>query len=565
MAMTDRWDAVIVGGGHNGLVAGFYLARAGRKVLILERRALVGGAAITEEFHPGFRNSAASYVVSLLRPEVIEEMALKRHGFETIRMGGSFGAFGDGRSLLLTGDETADRAEVARFSNRDWQAMGEFGAMLRKAGDIVRAEMLHPPPRLAGGGIADMIGAFRLGRGLKRLDAEERHRFLQLFTTPVGDLLDRWFDSDAVKTMYAATATAGSMVGLRDPGSAINLLHLGIGEVEGERGAWALAKGGMGAITQAMAAAFRAAGGTIRTQAPVARILVEQGRAVGVRLAAGATPADAKDAANAGAAGSAAGGSGAAGPGATGETIRARAVLANTDPKRTFLTLLGEGDLPADFAADMRGYRMGSGSFRINIALSGLPEFASRPGAGVGPQHRAFIRMVASLDAYDAAFAAAKRGELPEDPIIDALIPTALDPGLAPPGGHILSILAQHYPFTLAGERRWTEADRTRAAEGIVAALERYIPTIRSQILGWRAYSPQDLEEVFGLTGGDVYHGRLDPDQLFSMRPHPKAARYATPIKGLYLCGAGAHPGGGVSGAPGRNAAMAVLKEWKRL
>ncbi len=534
--MTAPWDAVIVGAGHNGLVAAFYLTRAGRRVLALERRAMVGGAAITEEFHPGFRNSAASYVVSLLRPEIIRDMDLKRHGFETIRMGGSFGAFPDGRSLLLTGDEAADRVEVARFSNRDWDAMAEFGALLRKAGDIVRAEMLNPPPRLAGGGFADLLGAFRLGRGLKRLTPDERHRFLQLFTTPVGELLDRRFDSDMVKTMYAATATAGSLVSLYEPGSAINLLHLGIGEVDGVRGAWALAKGGMGAITQAMASAVREAGGTIRTEAPVQRILVENSRATGVRLESG-------------------------------EEIRARAVLSNADPKRTFLGLLDAAALPPEFAADMRGYRMGSGSFRINIALSGLPEFAARPGAGIGPQHLAFIRLVADYRAYEEACLAARRGELPEDPIIDALIPTALDPGLAPPGCHILSILAQHYPFELKGEgeeggREWTDADRSQAAAGIVAALERYIPNIRRLVLGYRAYSPQDLERVFGLTGGDVYHGRLDPDQIFSLRPHPAAAQYATPIRGLYLCGAGAHPGGGVSGAPGHNAAKAVLRDW---
>jgi phytoene dehydrogenase-like protein len=292
----------------------------------------------------------------------------------------------------------------------------------------------------------------------------------------------------------------------------------------------------MGAITAAMAAAVREKGGTIRTQAPVARILVENGRAIGVRLEPG-------------------------------EEIRARAVLSNADPKRTFLKLVEPEALPADFLADIRGYRMGSGSFRINLALSGVPEFAARPGREIGRQHRAFIRLVSGYRAYDEAFLAARRGEIPEDPIIDALIPTAADPDLAPPGCHILSILAQHYPFELrdgaGGTRAWTDSDRSRAAAGIVTALERYIPNIRRLVLGYRAYSPQDLETVFGLTGGDVYHGRLDPDQIFSLRPHPKAARYATPIKGLYLCGAGAHPGGGVSGAPGHNAAMAVLGDWQ--
>lgn len=531
--MTDLWDAIVIGAGHNGLTAAGYLAKSGKHVLVLERRDVVGGAVLTEEFHPGFRNSAAAYVVSLLRPEVIEDLELKRHGFETLRMGGSFGAFADGRSLLLTGDENADRAEVARFSNRDWDAMARLGAMLRKAGDLVRAEMLEEPPRLSGGGLADLLGGLRLGRGLKRFSPTERHQFLQLFLTPVGSILEKYFDSDAIKTMYAATATAGAFVALDEPGSAINLLHLGIGEVEGERGAWHLPKGGMGTVTQSMAKAAQSFGAEIRVNAPVETILIEDGRAVGVRLESG-------------------------------EEIRARAILSNADPKRTFLGLVGERRLPPEFAAGIQGYRMASGSFRINLALSGVPEFASRPGKEIGPQHRAFIRMVRDYAAYDEAFRAAKRGELPADPILDAVIPTATDPSLAPPGGHILSILAQHYPYQLAGGRSWEQA-RGDAVEGILAATERYIPAIRKLVLGWRAYSPLDLERVFGLTGGDVYHGQLDPGQIFSLRPHPDAAQYRTPVKALYLCGAGAHPGGGVSGAPGRNAAMRVLKDWRRL
>ncbi|HWA46479.1 MAG TPA: NAD(P)/FAD-dependent oxidoreductase [Hypericibacter adhaerens] len=531
--MTEAWDAIVIGAGHNGLAAAGYLAKAGRRVLVLERREVVGGAVLTEEFHPGFRNSAAAYVVSLLRPEVIRELELKKHGFETMRMGGSFGAFGDGRSLLLSGDEAADRAEVARFSNRDWDAMGRLGALLRKAGDLVRAEMLVEPPRLSGGGFADLLGGWRLGRGLKGLSPEERHRFLQLFLTPVGTILEKYFDSDAVKTMYAATATAGAFVALDEPGSAINLLHLGIGEVEGERGAWHLPKGGMGTVTQAMAKAAQSFGAEIRVKAPVATVLIENGRAIGVTLE-------------------------------TGEAIRAKVLLSNADPKRTFLGLVGEARLPEAFAAGIRSYRMASGSFRVNFALSGVPEFASRPGAGIGPQHKAFIRMVRDYAAYDEAFRAAKRGELPADPILDAVIPTATDPSLAPEGCHILSILAQHYPYELANGRTWDSA-RAEAVEGILATAERYIPNLRKLVLGWRAYSPADLERVFGLTGGDVYHGQLDPGQIFSLRPHPDAAQYRTPIKALYLCGAGAHPGGGVSGAPGRNAAMRVLKDWRRL
>jgi phytoene dehydrogenase-like protein len=523
-------DAVVVGGGHNGLVAAAYLAKGGLKPLVLERRPIVGGAAVTEEFHPGFRNSTASYVVSLLRPEIIRDLELKKHGFETIRIKGSFGPFLDGRSLLLTGDRETDQAEIGRFSNRDHQAMLRFNAMLREAGNIVRAQMLKEPPRL-GGGVGDLLSTLGLANRMRRLSPEMRHRFLQLFTTGVGHLLDRWFDSEAVKMMYGATATAGSMVGLYEPGSAVNLLHLGIGEVDGVRGAWALAKGGMGAITQAMAASAKAAGAEIRTDAGVQRILVSNGQATGLLLDSG-------------------------------EEIEARVVLANTDPKRTFLTLVGEDHLDPEFAADLRAYKMGSGSFRMNLALAGLPEFSARPGQG--PHQQCFIRLVASYGAYETAYRAAMSGELPPEPIIDALIPSTLDDSLAPPGCHVMSLLCQHYPYVLAQGRSW-ETERERAIEGIIAFAERFFPDIRKLIVGVQAFSPVDLERVFGLTGGDVYHGRLDPDQLFSLRPHPAAAAYRTPIRGLYLCGAGAHPGGGVSGAPGHNAARRVLKDWRRL
>jgi phytoene dehydrogenase-like protein len=444
-------------------------------------------------------------------------------------MRNTFAPLPDGRSLLLTGDDAHDQAEVAKFSNRDFQAMAEFDWRLARAADVLRAEMLRAPPPLADGGIAGVLSMLRLGKGFRKLGAEERQFLLQLFTTPVGDLLERWFDSEIVRIKYAASATAGSFVSLYQPGSAVNLLHLSIGEVDGVRGGWALAKGGMGAITQAMAAAARSFGAEIRTEAQVARVLIEQGRAVGVRLESG-------------------------------EEIRGRAVLSNADPKRTFLGLVGEERLDDGFAADIRAYRMGTGCFRMNIALSAVPEFAARPAAGIGPHHQAFIRLNGTIAEFEEAWLAARRGELPRLPIVDAVIPTALDDSLAPPGCHVLSILAQHYPYALADGRSWEEY-REPAAEGIIDAVARFIPNIRHIMVGYQALSPLDLERVFGLTAGDVYHGRLDLDQLFSLRPHPQAAQYRTPISGLYLCGAGAHPGGGVSGAPGRNCAKQVLRD----
>ena len=530
--MGRNWDAVVVGGGHNGLTAAAYLARAGLSVTVLERRDIVGGAAVTEEIHPGFRTSTASYVVSLLRPEVVDDLALRRHGYDPIPLENTFAPMADGRSLLLTADEAANDREVAQFSASDRAAMRRFDGLIDAAASVLRETMLHEPVALHGGGSGDLLEAIRLGRGFRRLDAGQRHFMLQLFTTPVGALLDRWFESEIVKIKYAATATAGNFVSLCQPGSALNLLHLRIGEIGGVKGGWALARGGMGAISDALAAAARAHGAEIRTGAPVERILVEHGRAAGVALASG-------------------------------EVVRARTVLAGADPKRTFLTLVGEEHLDADFAAGIAAYRMGSGTFRMNLALSGVPEFTARPGGGLGAHHRSFIRMIASLDSMEECWWTARRGELPAEPVIDAVIPTALDDSLAPPGCHVLSLLCQHYPYRLAGGRDWADL-RNSAAERVIDTVARYIPRIRDILVGWQAMSPADLERIYGLTGGDVYHGRLDPDQLYSLRPHPDAAGYRTPVAALYLCGAGAHPGGGVSGAPGRNAARRVLRDLGR-
>jgi phytoene dehydrogenase-like protein len=359
--VSGPYDAIVVGGGHNGLTAAGYLAKAGRKVLVLERRSIVGGAAVTEEFHPGYRCSIASYVVSLLRDEVVRDLELKRHGFETIPMTAVFVAGRDGRSLFINGDPVNDQAEIGKFSNRDYAALQLFNERLAAAAGILREQMLREPPALGNGGAADFMAMLKLGAGFRRLKPAERHFLLQLLTTPVGDLLDRWFDSEIIKVKFAASAAAGGYVNLRQPGSAINLLHLSIGALDGQRGAWALARGGMGAITKAMAAAARGHGAEIRTDAAVARIVVNGGRATGVRLESG-------------------------------EEIPARAVLANTDPKRTFLKLVGEENLDPEFAADIRAFRMGSGTFRMNIAVNGVPEFAARPGAAIADHHRSFSR-----------------------------------------------------------------------------------------------------------------------------------------------------------------------------
>ena len=526
--MAKSYDAVVIGAGHNGLTAAAYLGSAGLDVLVLERREVVGGAAVTEEFHPGFRASAASYVVSLLRPEVVRDLELARHGFETVPMRGHAALLPDGRHLILNGEADHDRAQFARHSNRDAEAYARFSDELTDLAGFVAGWMLREPPALAGGW-ADLWQGLRLGRDLRGLSPGRRHRLLQLFTSPPASLLERWFDSEIVKMMLAGSITVANPASLLQPGPAINLLHLSMGEAGGKKGSWAIAKGGMGAITQAMAAAARARGVEIRTAAPVARVEIEDGRASGVRLQSG-------------------------------EVVAARAVLANSDPKRTFLGLVGKDHLPPDFAADLAVWRQWSGSFRMNIALAGTPQFNGVLDEELETLMGSLIILAPSLEAFEDAYQAARQGELPNPPILDIHLPTALDPDLAPAGCHVLSLIAQHYPYRLSGGRTW-EGARELAAFQIIEALAAYIPNIRDLMKGWKAYSPWDLEQVFGLTGGDVYHGRLDPDQMFSLRPHPEAARYRTPVAGLYLCGAGAHPGGGVSGAPGHNAAKRVLKD----
>ncbi len=527
--MGREYDAIVVGGGHNGLTAAAYLAKGGLKTLVLEARGTVGGAAVTEEIHPGYRCSTASYVVSLLRPEVVSDLALQRHGYETIPVTEGYLQMADGRHLVMTGAEDRDRAEVGRHSNRDYEAMQRFQAVLDAVGEVVRDRFLEAPPALAGGGVKDLLSALSLGKAFRRLSADQRHRALQLFTTGLGDLLARWFDSEPVRLYYAASGLAGSFVGLAHPGSAINLLHLSLGEIDGVRGAWALARGGMGSITQAMARAAEAHGAEIRTAHPVRRILVCDGRADGVELA-------------------------------DGTEIGARAVLSNCDPKRTFLGLVGEAHLPAEFCRDIASFKMESASFRTTLALSDLPVFAALPGAEIGPQHRGFIRLMPGWDELQALYHIAKQGRIPEAPVIDAMIPSSLDDSLAPPGCHVMTLLCQHYPYRLADGRSW-ESCKEETEARIIDRLALYVPNLKDILVAAKSYSPLDLERVFGLTGGDVYHGQLTPDQLFSLRPHPAAAQYATPLPGLYLCGAGAHPGGGVTGAPGHNAARRVLRD----
>jgi len=514
--MKDQYDAIIVGGGHNGLTAAGYLGKAGLKTLVLERRSVVGGAVVTEEFYPGYRISTVSYVVSLLQAKVIKDLELKRHGFEMIQMDGTLSVCGDDY-LFFNDDEGHNRKEVERFSSTDYDAMQKFEEMFQSVGGVIRNQMLREPPKLDAG-FSDLLALGRMGLDIRKLTPELRHRLLQILTSSAYDLIERWFESPMIKSMYGAACFSGNYASLRQPGSAIPLFHTTIGELDGERGAWRMVKGGMGGLTQAMASFARSKGAEIQTDAPVEKILVKNGCATGAQLESG-------------------------------EVFNGRCVMANTDPKRTFLKLVDPQHLDEDFARDIKQIRMGHSSPRVNLALKGLPDIRFFPSEE-GPWQ-------------EANYFAAATGHFPEEPRLEITIPSTLDDSLAPPGHHVMSVLAKYYPYELADGLSWDDV-KEDAADQIVDYIARVMPNLKELIVGRQMISPLDLEKVYGLTEGDIFHGRHDLDQILSMRPHPKAAQYRTPIQNLYMCGSGAHPGGGVTGAPGHNAARRAIADLKR-
>jgi len=528
--MNDTFDAIIVGGGHNGLTAAGYLGKAGLKTLVLERRPIVGVAVVTEEICPGYRVSSVSYVVSLLRPEIIKELELEKHGFEMIRLAGTLAVCNDDY-LFLNGNAVHDRKAVERFSSRDYDAMDRFEDMVQTIGDVVRNQMLKEPPKLDAG-FQDLWAALKMGLDFRKLTPDMRYRLLQMLTGSAHDFIERWFESPMVKSMYASACFSGNFASLHQPGSAIPFFHSAIGEIEGEKGAWRLVKGGMGALTQAMADFARSKGVEIRTNAEVVEIVVEKERAVGVRLKSG-------------------------------ETFSSRCVLANTDPKRTFLGLIDSKHLDAEFVADIHQIRMGHGSLRVNLALKGLPDIKFFQPGSEGDWHRSDMMIFPDVDGMEANYFAAAIGHLPKEPRLEITIPSTLDDSLAPPGQHVMSILAKYYPFELADGSSWNDV-KDDVSEQVIAYITRVMPNLPELIVGRHVLSPLDLETIYGLTEADIFHGRHDLDQIFCLRPHPQAAQYRTPIQGLYLCGSGAHPGGGVSGMPGHNAARRVIVDLKR-
>ncbi len=525
--MNATYDAIIVGGGHNGLTSAAYLARAGKRVLVLEKRHIVGGASATEEFAPGFRNSSCSFVVGYLRPQIIEELELAKHGLTIKHIENEFFALSDNDSMLLTGDELHDEQEIGRFSARDNAGLERMRTMLSPLSDFFARRMLRPPPT-SKGGWRDKLEWARVGLDLMRLSREDRYRLAQVMTQSAGSLLDRYLESDQAKLPYAFGAISGNMNDLDTPTTAYRLLHGQLCEINGISGAWGLPMGGMGAISDAICSAAESRGAEVRTSAAVRRVLVEGGHVTGVELE-------------------------------DGEHISARAVLSNADPKRTFLGLLDEEHLNEGFRQDINAYRMESGTFRMNFALNSLPNFTCKPGVEIGPQHEGMIYILPSIDYIREAFNDTRMGNWSSSPIIEAVIPSVHDDSLAPAGKHVMSISARYFPRHLSNGRSWDDC-RDEAANCIIDTFNAYAPNFRSSIIAHNALSPLDLEREYGLTGGDVAHGQYELNQLFTMRPHPDAAGCTTPIEGLYLCGAGTHPGGGVSGIPGYHAAKLALR-----
>jgi len=525
------YDAIVVGAGHNGLVTAAYLARAGWRVLVLERRSLVGGACVTEEVFPGYRVSTAAYLVSLLQEPVVRDLELRRFGYEVLPKDPAyFAPYLDGRHLFMYADQRRTCEELARFSRKDAERYPAYEQFIERIANFVEPMLLEAPPNLPPRRPADFAALSRLGLRLLRQKPTDVGDLARMFTASAREVLDSWFEADELKLALATDGVIGTNGGPSSPGTAYVLLHHVMGGVGGVRGLWGFVRGGMGALSEALRRASQAAGAELRTEAGVTRIAVQDGQVVGVVLA-------------------------------DGTDYRARTIISNADPKRTFLGLVGRACLPPEFAAQIDAYRCEGSSFKINLALGELPNYSALPGTCLGPQHRGTTHICASLDSLEHAWDDAKYGAPSREPLLEITIPTAYDQSLAPPGKHIMSIFAQYTPYRLS-HGVWDDTARAAFVERAIGLLEQYAPNIRGAIEHVHALSPLDLEREYGLTGGNIFHGDLRLDQLFAFRPVAGWARYATPIRGLFLCGSGTHPGGGVTGAPGHNAARLLLSRY---
>ena len=525
--MNKIHDVLIIGGGHNGLVCACYLAAKGMSVRVLERRHVVGGAAVTEEFYPGFRNSTASYTVSLLNPKIIRDLKLHEHGLRVVeRPFSNFLPLDDSSYIKVGGSLTETQREVARFSKRDAEKLPAYYEMLDRVADVLKDLLLETPPNV-GGGLHDLMQAWKTGKRFKALDMAARRDVLDLFTKSAGDMLDQWFESAPIKACFGFDSVVGNFASPYTPGSAYVLLHHVFGEVNGKPGIWGHAIGGMGAITQAMAAEAKARGVEISLNSPVANLLVSDGKANGVVLE-------------------------------DGSEILAGRVVSNLNPKLLFQKLVDPAYVPPEFTQRVDAYQCGSGTFRMNVALDELPRFTCHPEPGL--HHSSGIIMAPSLKYMEQAYFDARTFGWSKNPIVEILIPSTVDDSLAPAGKHVASLFCQHVSPTLPDGKSWDDA-RDVVADLMIETVSKFAPNFKASVIARQIHSPLDLEKKFGLIGGDIFHGALTLNQLFSARPILGYGDYRTPIKNLYQCGSGTHPGGGVTGVPGHNAAREILRD----
>ncbi len=525
---AGRYDAIVVGGGHNGLVNAAYLARAGKKVLVLERRHLVGGSAVTEEINPGFKYSVCSYVVSLLRPEIIRDLQLARYGLEILPLESTVTPLPGGDYLGRWADHDQTRRELYRHSPRDADAYDDFGTLMYQLAYAVKPILEMVPPDPTSMNVRDLRALLKLGRHFRSLGSERFHQLHKLMTMSAADYLDEWFETESLKATMAASGIIGTFLGPRSPGSAYVLLHHYMGELDGVFRAWGFAKGGTGAVSEAIASSARDFGVEIRLESTVERVIVRDGRVTGVALD-------------------------------NGDEFHAKVVVSGLDPKRTFLSLVDRSELPERFVSDIERFRIRGSSGKVNLSLSALPDYTCLPGEG--PHHRGAISISPSIEYLERAYDDAKYGDFSRRPYMDTIFPSVIDPSMAPPGKHVMSCFVQYAPFKLNGG--WTPEKKEAFGDAVVDAITEYAPDFKNIILHRQVVTPDDLESVFGLTEGNIFHGELALHQLFMMRPTAEWAKYDTPIKGYYQCGSGTHPGGGITGQPGRLAALRILRKRK--
>jgi phytoene dehydrogenase-like protein len=527
--MAGTYDAIIIGGGHNGLVAACYLARAKWKVLVLERRYIVGGACVTEEnIFPGYKVSTAAYVNSLFRPEIIRDLRLKDYGYDIVeRDPSSFSPFADGRYLMLGPDHEMNVREIAKFSTKDALNFPKYERMLERVASVVEPSLILKPPNLVHPGLSDLLRMAPMGRAMQKL-GPAMSEAVEVLTGPARPILDRWFESEELKATLATDAIIGAFASPSMPGTAYVLFHHVMGETNGKRGVWSYVKGGMGGLTQALAKAAKDLGVEIRTDAEVVRILSKDNAVTGVALS-------------------------------TGDEFRASRVASNVDCRLTFTRFMDPKELPPDFAAAIDRIDYSSASVKINVALAALPNFTACPGITAGPQHRGTIHLCPDQDFIERAYDDATYGAMSTNPIVECTIPSSVDPSVAPPGHHLMSMFCQYAPYALK-EGGWTDARRDGFADRCFNIVEQHAPGFKASVIAKQVLTPVDLEKTFNLTGGNIFQGSMGLNQLFMFRPVPGFAGYRTPVKGLFLCGAAAHPGGGVMGASGWNAAREMLK-----